>query len=180
MRVAGSFAAGFTALDVPVAEFLGAVFDRRLRFGFPEGAAARVRVEGAVATCWGDDCRALTRIVAGIEFHYGRSHCTLALADLPAGSPLLAAIRARLPKGRAVAPVGLRHSRREDRSYVANGCVGCGRFFGERQLPAAPRELLASFDLAVTAGLAEFLATLPGHRPAWSLLPQANSAFISP
>ena len=168
VRVKGTLATGLTVLGLAPDAFFAAVFDRRLRFGFPVGSVADVTVEGAVASCWGTDCRALARVIAAVELTAGGSRCGVPLAVLGDAPALLAAVAAALP------PDPLRGRLRIVRTGAVSGCFACDRSLTPRT-GRAGRFVAARFALPITTTLAAEIAAQPGHAPAWGIAAVAPS-----
>lgn len=165
VRVTGSLRTGLTALGRPVGEILDAAFAGRLRFGLPVGAAARVRIVGAVAACRRTVCGALNRAVRGVELAGGASAGTIDLALLGAHAGALAEVERRRPRDPA-------RSRIVRRSGTAtNACFACGAALGP--VGAGP---VAAFDIVVDAGWAAAIAAAPGFVAAWDVAPATPSA----
>ncbi len=166
VRVRGSLTGGLTVLGLPAADFLTAVFDRRLRFGFPAGTSAEATVAGGIASCWGAGCRALARIVMGVEIVAGESRCAVPLAQLGTAPAILAAVVAALPAD----PLRGRIRVARSTGAAAAGCFAC-----DRPLTAgrAGRFTVARFTLSITPAIAAELASTPGYAPAWGLVPIA-------
>lgn len=170
VRVGGTLAAGLTVLGVPAAAFLAAVFERRLRFGFPVGGSASVTVAGGIEPCWGGDCGALVRVATTVAVTACASVCRIPVAALGTAPALFAAVAAALPAD----PLrGRLRVNRERRAVCA--CFACGRPLVPRDRPTG-HFTAARFDLILTPALAAEIAAQPGHVPAWSLFPVAPSA----
>ena len=169
VRVGGSLATGLTILGLPAADFLAAVFDRRLRFGFPAGTAAEVTVAGSVARCWGAECGALARVVTAVELTAGGSSCHLPVGELGAAPTLLGAVTSGLP----VDP--LRGRLRVGRDgNVAARCFACDRPLTPRP-GSAGRFVVARVALTVTPALAAEIVAAPGYAPAWGITMVASA-----
>lgn len=170
VRVRGTLAAGLTVLGLPARDFLAAVFDRRLRFGIAAGAVATVSVGGAVTTCWGGDCGALTRVVTGVAIIHGGSTCAVELAALGAHPPVIAAL------ARLLQPDPLRGRIRVRRAtgIAVTGCFRCDRPVGAS--PRASRTVLATTAVTITPDWAAMIAGQPGYAPVWSVVPVAPAA----
>lgn len=170
VRVRGSLASGLTVLGLPAADFLDAVFDRRLRFGLPAGAVANASVGGAVTTCWGAGCGALARVVDEVVLVLGGSVCTIPLAAFGADPAVLAAVVAALP----VDPLrGRIRVRRSDGAAVA-GCFRCDRPLTPRP-GSTGRSRLAAFALTITPAWAALIAAQSGYAAVWSIVPVASA-----
>lgn len=168
VRVRGTLVAGLTVLGVAATDFFAAVFDRRLRFGFPVGSMAEVNVAGAVVPCWGPECCAVAKIVTAVELTAGGSNCTVPLALLGDAPALFAAVAAALPADPLRGRLRLTRTARR----AVSGCFAC-----DRPLTARPGRaghfIVARFSLTVTPALARELAAQPGYAPTWSLSPVA-------
>jgi hypothetical protein len=170
VRVRGSLTSGLTVLGLPAADFLDAVFDRRLRFGLPAGAVANASVGGAVTTCWGAGCGALARVVDEVVLVLGGSVCTIPLAAFGADPAVLAAVVAALP----VDPLrGRIRVRRSDGAAVV-GCFRCDRPLTPRP-GSAGRSRLAAFALTITPAWAALIAAQSGYAAVWSIVPVASA-----
>lgn len=172
VRVRGTLAAGLSILDLPAAEFLAAVFDRRLRFGIPDGATASISVTGAVATCWGKDCGALTRVVTGLVIVHGGSSCRVGVADLGDDPAVLAALPALLPAD----PLRGRIRVRRTTGTAVTGCFRC-----DRPVEAAARvdrTVIATVAVAITPEWSAMIAAQPNYTPVWSVVPVAPRPAI--
>ncbi len=167
VRVRGTLAKGLTILDRPPAAFFAAVFDRRLRFGFPAGSVADAVVEGAVVRCWGDGCGAMARAVTRVDLSVGASACAVDLSDFAAAPDLLAAVVTALPAD----PLRGRVRSTRDGRILAD-CFACGRPLTPKP-GRAGRSTLARFSLVITQVLAGEIEALPGHAPAWGIIPVA-------
>ncbi len=173
VRVRGALTTGLTILGLPAADFLTAVFARRLRFGFPLGTVAEFIVAGAVARCWGADCGALARVVTAVELTAGGSACHVPVLDLSAAPNLLRAVTSVLPRD------PLRGRIRVGRDGQAvGGCFACDRPLTPRP-GSAGRFVVARVALTVTPALAAEIAAAPGYAPAWGITtvapPRANA-----
>ncbi len=172
VRVRGTLAAGLTVLGLPAADFLAAVFDRRLRFGIAAGASASLTVDGAIATCWGNDCGALTRVVTGLAVVSGGSSCRVALGALGTHPPVIAALSRLLPAD----PLRGRVRVRRATGAAVTGCFRCDR--PVEAAARASRTTLVSVALTVTPDWAAMIAAQPGYAPVWSVVPVAPRTAI--
>lgn len=173
VRVRGTLAAGLTVQGLPARDFLAAVFDRRLRFGILTGAAATVTVEGAIATCWGGGCGALTRVVTGLAIVHGGSVCTIEIAAIGARPTVLAALGRLLPAD----PVRGRIRVRRATGVAVTGCFRCGRPI--EAAARASRTVLATAVVPITPEWAAMIADQPGYAPVWSVVPVARDPAIA-
>jgi competence protein CoiA len=173
LRVTGSLSRGLAILGLPAADALDAVFDRRLRFGIPAEAIATATVEGGVAHCWGPECGAFARVIAGVDLAAGESSCRLPVTALGKTPTLLAAVAAALPVDPLRGPLRVRRDGR-----MATGCFACGRPL----IPSSARAgrfSAARLLLTVSPRLAAEIAAQPGYTPAWgfaAVAPRAASA----
>jgi competence protein CoiA len=137
-RIGGCVEKGFTALVptggddqvLPMAEFLDAAFDRRLRFGVPRGVLAQVAVRAGSLDCWHPHCRKRTQIITAIEVMFGPHKRSFSVADLGDYPGLFDMIRPHLPNSRGFGAIKHRFSKTEGRSYLSNGCAHCDRLMG--------------------------------------------------
>lgn len=167
LRVRESLRAGLTIVDLSAPGFLDAVFDRRLCFGFPVGATAAMTVRGAVATCWGPDCPALTRGVTGVEIAFAGSRRVGDLAGIAGHSEVVAAIASLLPADPLRGHITVR---RADATGVA-GCFRCDRPL-TRFAPRS-RFAVAKAAVTITPAWAAMIGAQPGPAPVWSVVPVA-------
>lgn len=159
LRVGGSLARGLTILDLPAADALDAVFDRRLRFGLATGTTATIVIHGGVAMCWGSDCGAYSRGVTGIEVSSAASRVTLDLAVFGDHIGLLGPL---LPPD---TQRGRLRRRRDDTAVT--GCFRCDRPL--TRFGRGSAFVIVSGPLAITPAWAVLIAAQPGYAPAWGL-----------
>ena len=168
VRVRGSLTTGLTILGLSAADFLAAVFDRRLRFGFPVGTTAEAIVAGSVARCWGADCGALVRVVTAVDLTAGGSRCHLPVGDLGA-TPALLAVTSGLPAD----PLRGRLRMGRDGSVAAR-CFACDRPLTPRP-GSVGRFVVARVALTVTPVLVAEIVAAPGYAPAWGITTVASA-----
>jgi competence protein CoiA len=115
--------------EVSVAELLDAAFGGRLKFGLPQGFATLVSVWGNDAECW--SCHRHGRVITHIAIHYGPHESRLTIPDLSDHREIFDTVRERLPEALNGTAIKDRYSQMQERSYLSNGCVHCGKLFGE-------------------------------------------------
>lgn len=166
VRVAGSFTDGFTALGLLITDVLDAAFDRRLRFGIPKGATARVTIGGIIVACYGTGCGALNRAVERVVVCAGANTCDLALSRIGDHPAVTAAVLARLPRDRLRGRI--RHRTMQGQMYLANACFRCDLPFGEAYLnDLNSRSTLASATVVIDEAWAAAIAAVREFDPAW-------------
>jgi hypothetical protein len=173
VRVRGTLAAGLTALGLPAEDFLTAVFDRRLRFGIGAGSTATVSVSGAIATCWGSDCGALTRVATSVAIVHGGSSCRVEVADLGGHPTVIAALAAVLPAD----PLRGRIRVRRATGIAVTGCFRCDR--PVEAATRASRTVLATVMLPISREWAAMIAEQSGYAPVWSVVAVAHGPAIA-
>jgi len=173
VRVRGTLAAGLTVQGLPAADFLAAVFDRRLRFGILAGTTAIITIEGAIATCWGRDCGALTRVVTGVAIVHGGSACVVEVAALGAHPTVLAALARLLPSDPVRGRIRVRHAT----GTAVTGCFRCDRPVDAAA--RASRAVLAVAVVPITSEWAAMIAGQPGYAPVWGVVPVARDPAIA-
>lgn len=167
VRVRGTLAGGLTILDLPAADFLTAVFDRRLKFGLPIGATAVLTVWGAVATCWGSDCDAQTRGVVEIEIALAGSRCVVDLAEVGGNPEVVAALNLLLPAD----PLRGRIRIRQAHATAVAGCFRCDRPL--TRFASRSRYAVVRAPVTITPAWARMITAQPGYAPVWSVVPVA-------
>lgn len=172
VRVRGTLAAGLTVQGLSAADFLAAVFDRRLRFGILAGTTATVSIEGAIATCWGGDCGALTRVVTGMAVAHGGSVCTVEVAAIGAHPTVLVALARLLPADPVRGCIRVRRTT----GTAVTGCFRCDR--PVEAAVRASRTVLATAAVPITSEWAAMIAAQPGYVPVWSVVPVACDPAI--
>ncbi|TRW17968.1 competence protein CoiA [Glacieibacterium frigidum] len=182
VRVAGSVAKGFTALDLPIVEVLAAAFDRRLKFGIPAGSTARVRAFGAVLECWDRDCEALTRVVTGFDIVLGDNCCSFSLEDLTSEPELREVLLSALPEDPQRGRLKRRFSSASEASYLSNGCVRCDRILGAFFVNAARADSsqIRGFDISITPGIAATIVSRGEFDPVWTVVAAHPASRVAP
>ncbi|UAJ10074.1 competence protein CoiA [Polymorphobacter megasporae] len=169
VRVRGTLAAGLTVQGLPVADFLAAVFDRRLKFGIPSRVAAKIVVGGIVVTCYGLRCGAFNRAVERVVVSAGTNDCHMALSHLSDHLGPRAAVLATLPRDKQRGPIRLRTL--QGRTYLANTCFSCGLPFGEAYLTDLnSRWTIASTTIVIDKAWAASIAAVHEFDPVWSVV----------
>ena len=120
---------GYGEQQVSMEEFLDAAFSRRLRFGVPLGASARVSILTGNVDCW--HCGAKTQIVTGVELCFGPHSYQFSVPNLGHYPELFEIIRAHLPTGPLIGAIKHRFSKTQERHYLSNGCAHCNVLIGE-------------------------------------------------
>jgi competence protein CoiA len=115
--------------EMPMAEFLHAVFGGRFRFGMPPDGDGAVSVRAGPFWCW--SCGALTRIVTGVDVAFGPHRFAFRIPELGAHPRLLRTVLQSLPDNLGIGAIRRRFSRSQGRSYASNGCRHCGVLIGE-------------------------------------------------
>lgn len=133
---------------VPMAEFLRAALERRLRWGTAVdvfGASVQVDIREARQACWHDSCDARTDIVTAVTLSNPGMCLEFSLADVGEYPSVADRIVGSLPSEPQWQHIKPRYSRTQKRTYLSNGCSGCGRLFGEyMQLRDPERERVVS------------------------------------
>lgn len=136
-RIGGSLDNGFTASVptgfedqiLPLEDFLGAAFSKRLRFGIPNGMKARIGVRAGKMSCW--SCGSDTRIITGVFLFVGPHEFKFSIPDLGEYPDACDQVLRRLPENLGIGRIKRRFSRTQKRAYLSNGCAHCDAIVGE-------------------------------------------------
>jgi competence protein CoiA len=115
--------------ELPMREFLVAVFSKRLRFGLPLGVEAQFVVRAARLPCW--RCCAWTQILKEVEVTAGPHEACFSVPELGKYAGLWGMVRARLPSTFPTGSIHRRFNKTQGREYLSNGCSHCGAQIGE-------------------------------------------------
>jgi competence protein CoiA len=135
--IGGDLERGFSAIvpgghqELPMGEFLDAVFAKRFRYGVPTGVRAELTVRAAWTRCWYDRCQARTRIVTQIEITFGPNTCGFSVSELGEHPELMRAVLDRLPPAGGLGTIKHRYSGTLEGTYMSNGCAKCDRLYGQ-------------------------------------------------
>jgi competence protein CoiA len=114
---------------MPIADFLHAAFQRRLKFGLPLGARATLAVQAGTAPCW--SCGAFTRVLTDFRVEVGPHEFTFSVEDTEDVLPLFDSLYRRLVSDCAdMGAIKRRYSKTMGGSYLSNGCAHCDAHFG--------------------------------------------------
>jgi competence protein CoiA len=182
--VGGTLESGFSATvsggyqQLPMDEFLDAVFGRRFRYGVPAGARAELTVRAAWTNCWYARCRARTRIVTHIEITFGPSTCGFSVDELGKHPELLRMVLDRLSPDPGRGAIKPRYSGTMEGGYVSNGCVKCDRLYGRHfEIHARyDEEIICSFSLLISEGWRSAIEGQHDSIKRWSVYPPGTLA----
>jgi competence protein CoiA len=150
-------------------EFLDAAFSKRLRFGVPLGAHARVSVSTGNIFCW--SCGAEAQIVTSVGVTFGPHAYRFSVPDLDAYQDLFELIGNHLPRETAIGVIKRRFSRTQARHYLSNGCSHCDALIGEFHEHDTwdNQEVICSFTIHLTERWKEAILSRDESGPGWGV-----------
>jgi len=143
---------------IPLGKFFEALFERRFRYGAPDGVTAEVTVNSGVLDCWKQECRARTRIVTFIDVAVGPHEVQFDLRSLGRYPELLRQVLERIPPTRQFGAIKPRYSGTMGEKYMSNGCYRCDALVGahfEHDAWYSENQLLARFPIAISGAWRE-------------------------
>jgi Competence protein CoiA-like family len=178
-RIGTSLDEGFVAFvptgsgeqTVPMRDFLGAAFTKRLRFGVPLGFPARVSVRAGRMFCW--KCGAETQIITGIDVLLGPNEYRFSVPDFSDFPDLFEFVRPRLPNDLRIGDIKRRSSKAQERSYLSNACAHCDAFIGEFYEHDAwdDQREVCTFTVQIDERWRKALEANDGHEEGWGVYP---------
>jgi competence protein CoiA len=175
------FADDYLDRRVPIRKFFDAVFDSRLKYGFPLGMAATVSIRAAPITCWSGSCGAGTTIITGVDVKFGGQIARFTIPDLDEFPAIFSAVRDRLPADPRIGEIKPRFSKTQGRSYLSNGCAKCdslvGQFF---EIEARWQEaVISEFSIVLSEHWKEAIERHEeGHEFGWDVYEHPDTAAV--
>lgn len=170
----GQFSAHLPSLSVeqtiPVADFLNAAFQGRLKFGLPLGARTILSVQAGTAPCW--SCGAFTRVLTDFKVEVGPHDFSFAVADTEDALSLFEPLYGRLRSEYAdIGVIKRRYSKTVGGSYLSNGCAHCDAIFGQHFEYEAydDRETLLTTQFPLNERWRRFLKHQEDDRTGWGV-----------
>jgi len=130
-HVIGNLKDGFFSYNLPLRDFLAAVFERRFKYGIPLYHPAKVIIYTRNTTCWYRKCGAPTVLISKIKFDLGFKAYDFRIRDFNNYYGLTKLIRETeaVKKHPKIGQIKRRNSLGL-KPYLSNGCVRCDRIFG--------------------------------------------------
>ncbi|NKJ77803.1 hypothetical protein GFL60_00855 [Rhizobium leguminosarum bv. viciae] len=157
--------------EMPVEALLDAVFGRRFRFGIPSQGRAIAHIRVGEIECWKRQCRAITKIVTGVDVVFGphtNSFSVPQLGDYPA---LFDQVFSHLPRNSKMGRLKKRFSKTQERQYMSNGCCRCDSIVGEffEMEARHSEEIVSSFPIQITPDWKQAIEVEMGDQPEWTV-----------
>lgn len=162
---------------LPLTEYLLAIFNKRLSYGFPAFGLANFTVFAANATCWSANCNGQYQVIPFVKMSLGNSAfpsstVNLSLEEIGQMPELEAFLLNSLDGFSIKSTIKHRYSSTVSTSYLSCGCPKCGRIAGDHYMPNYFYEAsqISAFSTSISVSLAELLFDLNGRPNGWMVL----------